>query len=98
MPPEVTITAWAPSRNSERTSRELGRPRSASLSTSTSPATPSTAPPVVVSAVTRCRKRSSTRPLATASRTRRANGATTPGPVPHVMWKRGTELPCPVAR
>ena len=27
---------------------------------------------------------------------RRANGSTTPGPVPHVMWKRGTELPCPI--
>ncbi len=25
------------------------------------------------------------------------SGATTPGPVPQVMWKRGTELPCPPA-
>ncbi len=24
-------------------------------------------------------------------------GASTPGPVPHVTWKRGTELPGPVA-
>ena len=30
------------------------------------------------------------------SRTRRSNGSTTPGPVPQVMWKRGTELPWPV--
>src|SRR2546421_707114 len=28
----------------------------------------------------------------------RSNGATTAGPVPHVTWKRGTELPCPSAR
>jgi hypothetical protein len=27
----------------------------------------------------------------------RAKGATTPVPVPHVMWKRGTELPWPSA-
>jgi hypothetical protein len=31
-------------------------------------------------------------------RTRRSNGSTTPGPVPQVMWNRGTELPCPSAR
>jgi hypothetical protein len=27
-----------------------------------------------------------------------ANGSTTPVPVPHVTWKRGTELPWPSAR
>ena len=32
------------------------------------------------------------------ARTRRMNGASTPGPVPQEMWKRGTELPCPSAR
>src|SRR6476620_5794669 len=29
------------------------------------------------------------------SRTFRSNGATTPVPVPHGMWKRGTEFPWP---
>ena len=64
---------------------------------STLPVTPSTTPPVTVSSSTRCRKRNSTRPFAAASRTRRSNGATRPGPVPQVMWKRGTELPWPDA-
>jgi uncharacterized protein len=36
-------------------------------------------------------------PASTAARTRRTNGSTIPGPVPHTMWKRGTELPGPVA-
>ena len=40
----------------------------------------------------------STRPRATCSRTRRSNGSSTPGPVPQVKWKRGTELPWPCAR
>ena len=39
--------------------------------------------------------RSASRPVAACSRTRRSNGSTTPGPVPQVMWKRGTELPWP---
>ncbi|MDQ1125919.1 hypothetical protein QE428_000952 [Microbacterium sp. SORGH_AS 505] len=38
------------------------------------------------------------RPVATPSSTRRTKGSRTPGPVPHVMWNRGTELPCAVAR
>ena len=66
-----------------------GAPRGASLGSSTVPPTPRTVPPSTVSSSTRCRNRSSTRPDATASLTRRANGATTPGPVPHVRWKRG---------
>ena len=36
-----------------------------------------------------------TRPAEMCSRTVRSNGATTPVPVPHGMWKRGTEFPCP---
>ena len=40
----------------------------------------------------------STRPRAACSRTRRSNGSSTPGPVPQVKWKRGTELPWPCAR
>ena len=98
MPPEVTITAWARSSNSPTAVRELGRPRSTPLGSSTAPRTPSTAPPVLVSPSTRCRNLIVTRPSASAWRTRRTNGSSTPGPVPQVTWKRGTELPCPVAR
>ena len=77
------------------TSRALGAPRTAPSAARTSPVTPSMPPAVVLRLVTRWRKRSSTRPLATPSRTRRSKGSTSPGPVPQVMWKRGTELPCP---
>ncbi|GAA3021363.1 hypothetical protein GCM10020229_35730 [Kitasatospora albolonga] len=59
--------------------------------------TVSTAPAVADRPVTRWRKRRSTSPRAAAARTRAAKGATRPGPVPQVMWKRGTELPGPVA-
>ena len=52
----------------------------------------------LLSPVTRWRKRNVTSPRLSASRTRRTNGSITPGPVPQVTWKRGTELPCPVAR
>ncbi len=97
MPPEVTITAWALSSKAPATSRLLAVPRSAALGSSTSPVTVSSAPAVRESPVTRWRKRSWTSPLATPSRTLRSKGATTPGPVPQVMWKRGTELPWPVA-
>ena len=52
---------------------------------------------VTLSPSTRCRKRELDEPpSATPSRTRRSNGSTMPGPVPQVMWKRGTELPWPV--
>ena len=46
MPPEVTTTACARSSKSPTTSRELASPRARALGSSTSPATPSTAPPV----------------------------------------------------
>ncbi len=65
---------------------------------SSRPRTPVTTPPVSTRASTRWRKARVTRPAPTASRTRRSNGSTSPGPVPHVRWKRGTELPCPSAR
>jgi hypothetical protein len=98
MPPVVAITACAERENSPAGSRSLACPRRTELGASTVPDTPLTAPSVVVSSSTRWRKRSSTRPRATAARTRRSNGSTTPGPVPQVMWKRGTEFPCPSAR
>jgi hypothetical protein len=37
------------------------------------------------------------RPVRSACSSAVWNGATTPGPVPQVMWKRGTELPGPSA-
>ena len=37
------------------------------------------------------------RPLSSPRSIASWNGATIPGPVPHVMWNRGTELPGPVA-
>ena len=49
--------------------------------------------------VTRCRNRTSTRPSRRARRAGRGRTARgSPGPVPHVTWNRGTELPCPSAR
>jgi hypothetical protein len=73
--------------------RELASPRAAELGSSSAPRTPTTAPPSTTSSSTRWRKRSSTSPRSTAARTRRSKGASSPGPVPQVMWKRGTELP-----
>jgi hypothetical protein len=98
IPPDVTITAGACSSNGPTSVRELRVPRAAELGSSTAPRTPSTAPPVTVSPSTRCRNRNPTRPSDAASRTRRTNGASTPGPVPQVTWNLGTELPCPSAR
>ena len=95
MPPEVTITACAVASNSPTASRVVSAPRTASVGASTVPRTPVTTPPLDVSASTRWRNANCTLP---AARTRRSNGSTRPGPVPHVMWKRGTELPWPVAR
>ena len=37
------------------------------------------------------------RPAATADRTRAAKISTSPGPVPQVMWNRGTLVPEPSA-
>ena len=84
MPPDVTITTGACSSNSPATARELRVPRAAWLGSRTVPRTPSTAPPVTVSSSTRWRNRNPTRPDATASRTLRSNGASSPGPVPQV--------------
>ena len=97
MPPEVTITIGALSSKSPVSSRLLDRPRAHESGASTLPVTPVTAPLEVRSLSTRWRKRRSTSPRSAASRTRATNGPTTPGPVPHAMWKRGTELPCPMA-
>ena len=98
MPPEVTITAWADSSNAPTSVREVATPRAASDGSRTAPETPVTTPSVLVRASTLWRKRSSTSPARSPSRTIRANGATRPGPVPQVTWNRGTELPCPSAR
>jgi hypothetical protein len=97
MPPDVTSTACPQGERADRF-RELARPRGAVLDASTVPVTPSTAPAVVVRPSTRCRNRSSTRPSATACRTRLTNGSSSAGPVPQTMWNRGTEFPCPSAR
>src|SRR3954468_6498865 len=97
MPPEVTTTACAVISNGSTSTRELASPRATSLRSSTCPRTPVTAPSVTTRSSTRCRNRSWTRPFSAASFTRRANGATMPGPVPQTMWNRGTEVPCPVA-
>jgi hypothetical protein len=91
MPPDVTITAEACSSKSSTTVRDVGAPRGTVVGSSLTPRTPSTTPLVVVSPSTRCRIAQVTRSPAACSRC--LNGATTPGPVPHVMWKRGTELP-----
>jgi hypothetical protein len=92
------MTAGACSSNSPTSTRELRVPRAAWLGSRIAPCTPSTVPRLTVSPSTRCRNRSLTRPVPVASLTCRSNGATTAGPVPHVTWKRGTELPCPSAR
>ncbi len=97
MPPEATTTAWERSTKSPTTSRVVATPRAERSAARSRPATPSTFPAVVVSRVTRWRGASRTSPASTAARTCRAKGATTPGPVPHTMWKRGTEFPGPVA-
>ena len=90
------MTACARNANSPAAVREDETPRGASLGSRMVPDTPSTAPPVTVSASTRCRNSSLTRPVSAAARTRRANGSTIPGPVPQVMWNRGTLLPRPL--
>src|SRR3954451_9352667 len=97
IPPDATITTGARSSNSPVTSRLLGAPRSAESGARTAPRTPTTRPSSTMSSSTRWRFRMDTRPLAAAACTRRTNGSTTPGPVPQVMWNRGTELPCPPA-
>ncbi len=91
------MTAWARNENSPAAVREDGAPRGTPLGSRMVPDTPSTAPFVTVIASTRCLNFSWTRPASAAALTRRSNGSTTPGPVPQVMWKRGTLLPGPLA-
>ncbi len=91
------MTACAFSAKSPTCVREEAAPRSTVLGSRMSPATPSTTPADWVKWLTRWRKRSETSPALTASRTLATNGAISAGPVPQVTWKRGTELPCPVA-
>ena len=99
MPPEVTITAWAVSSKSPAASRFDSPARAATaLGASTRAAHAgdrAAGDDQLVHAVAEAQL---DQPFATASRTRRSNGSTTPGPVPQVMWKRGTELPWPSAR
>ena len=67
-----------------------------SLGSRISPRTPSTTPPLRVSSLTRWRNLSAIQPTLRPPRAPGAtNGSSTPGPVPQVTWKRGTELPWP---
>ena len=84
MPPEATITACARSVKSPTTLRELLLPRSTLSGSRIAPLTPSTVPLVTMSASTRWRNLNVSRPLACASRARRSNGSTMPGPVPQL--------------
>ena len=92
------MTAGARSSNSPTSSREELTPRSASLGARARvPRTPTTAPSSTTRSSTRCRKPNSTRPRSSPASTGSAKTRTTSGPVPQVRWKRGTELPWPVA-
>ena len=99
MPPEVTMTACAAELEvADHRPRSSARPRPTSLGSRTSPRDPGRPRRRRRSArSTRCRNRSSTRPRATARRPAARTARARPGPVPQVMWKRGTELPCPLA-
>ena len=90
----------ARARTSPTAARELAcAARARRSARAPSPRTPSTAPPVDDQLVDPVAEAQLDEP---ASRPPRARGARTarprPGPVPQVTWKRGTELPCPVAR
>ncbi len=98
MPPEVTITAWAVSSNSPAASRLEATPRGESSGARTVPRTPRAVPPSTTRWSTRWRWWKVSSPSRTACFAYRTNGSTTPVPVPHAMWNRGTELPCPPAR
>ena len=84
MPPEATITACARKLKSPITLREELLPRSTLSGSSTAPLTPSTVPFVITSVSTRWRNLNVSRPFFCASRARRSNGSTMPGPVPQV--------------
>ena len=95
MPPDVTMTACALSENVPTGGASSAR-RAPLARLQDFARTPSIAPPSGQrgDAVAETQR---DQPGFSASRTRRMNGAITPGPVPQVMWKRGTELPWPVA-
>ena len=98
MPPDDTIVAPAVISNASTTSRELATPRAAPEGARMSPVGAGDGAVLDVSATSRGgAARIVTRPCASPASTAAWNGATTPGPVPQVMWKRGTELPGPVA-
>ena len=101
MPPDVTTTACPRSSNEPATSRFEAIPRSEGSSAKTLPRTPTTRVPSgvasVMSSSTWRRKRKVTLPSASNFSNGSLNTRTTSGPVPHVRWKRGTELPCPEA-
>ena len=77
-----------------RTSRRARQ----SSSASTVPRTPTTAPSSTTSSSTWWRNAKRTSPCGLGLSTGSAKIRTTSGPVPQVRWKRGTELPWPVAR
>src|SRR3954447_11204596 len=97
MPPDVTRTAGARISKFPAASREDALPRSTSVSSSTVPRTPTTAPSSTIRSSTWCRNRNVTRPARSAASTGWAKIRTTSGPVPQARWNRGTELPCPSA-
>lgn len=97
MPPEVTMTALARSSKSPTVSRDEATPRAAAEGSSSDPRTPTAAPSSTINSSTWCRYLKSTSPRSAAASTGSRKTRTTSGPVPHVMWKRGTEFPCPVA-
>ncbi len=97
MPPEAISTAPARTSKSPTSARLELAPRGTVDGSSTSPATPVTRPLVRTMRETRWRNRKTMRPASACACVRRSNGASTPGPVPQVTWKRGTELPWPSA-
>ena len=90
MPPLETITADARNSNSPKVFREDATPRAALVGSSTEPRTPTAAPFSTISSSTRCRCANRTFEFPSSLR---AKTSTIAGPVPQVMWKRGTELP-----
>jgi hypothetical protein len=94
MPPLATITADARNSNSPTVFRDDATPSAAVVGSNTAPRTPTTAPFSTISSSTRWRCANRTFVLPSS---RRAKMSTIAGPVPQVMWKRGTELPWPRA-
>jgi hypothetical protein len=94
IPPLVTITAEARNSNCPIDFRDDDTPRGSVEGSKTVPRTPVTASRSMISSSTWCRCAKRTFGW---SRNRRAKISAMAGPVPQVIWNRGTELPCPCA-